>query len=620
MLDSFIFSGISFVTGKYKVTNNDIYKYIKSNYLEGFTEDRIIDTENYQNYKSKNPNTTPFDYMVSEKMGFKYRYHVVPFPPVAQQYKKAKNTLDLCVDAIEIALKESKLCGNDIDAWFAGTATPTQKAPGIAEFVKAYFTDIENQSPTFSLTSACVGFNVNLECAIDFFKENPKAKHIVVAHSEVMSKLLLEENDFVPFSTFGDAAAAVVVSRIKTKEKVGIIDIINGEDTQMLDFLGADKKGHLYMNPRMVKYRAVPNIANTAKKLVQLSNWNNNDISYFIPHQTGDAIVLEATECLKISKEKLFQEVQKTYGNLSGASVPACFCMLKKSKKLLPGTKILTSVTGLGGEFGGFTYIVPKRIAKFETKAELQNKTILITGSTGGLGSEIAKLAAQKGANLILHYNSNENKINELKSYLLEKYNTKAILIKADFSKQENINNFISEIEKNNIKINYLINTHAITGELNKATKVTSKEFENVLDANYQSIKQICKKLKDHVSDCLLITGSVAEEAQFPGSSAYVASKRALRAFAINFANEIYENKRTRCIYYIPGIIDSGMVDKLDKSQQLASMQLVRQQNIIKVSDIANRVLKSVYRLKVSNVRINYEANLKIIKDGYLKY
>ena len=616
---SFIFSGTGFVTGKHKITNNDIYKHVKSNYLEGFSEDRIIESENYQKYKEQNPATNPFDYMVCEKMGFKYRYHVVPFPPVLQQYKKAKNSLELCVEAIEIALKESKLSGNDIDAWFVGTATATQKAPGIAEFAKAYFCDIDNQSPTFSLTSACVGFNVNLECAIDFFKENPNAKHIIVAHSEVMSKLLLEENDFVPFSTFGDAAAAIVLSRITTKEKVGVINIINGEDTQMLDFLGADKKGHLYMNPRMVKYRAVPNIANTAKKLLELSNWKKEDISYFIPHQTGDAIVLEAAKSLEIDKAKLFQEVQKTYGNLSGASVPACFCILKKSKKLVPNAKILTSVTGLGGEFGGFTYIVPKNKTKFNTKPELLNKTIVITGATGGLGSEIAKSAAKKGANLILHYNSNENKINELRKYLSEKYNTKTTIIKADLSNEKDVNNFVSEIEKNSQKINYLINTHAITGSLGKATKITTKEFENVLNSNYLSTKQLCNKLKEHVSDCVLITGSVGEDAQFAGSSAYVASKRALRAFAIKFANEIYESNRTRCVYYIPGVIDSGMVDKLDKSQQLASMQLVRQQNIIKVADIADRVLKSVYRLKVSNVRMGYEANLKVIKDGYLK-
>lgn len=620
MTDSFIFTGIGFVTGSYEVSNNNIFDYIKSGYLEGFDESRINNSENFKTYIAKNPSSTPFDYMVEEKMGFKKRFHVVPFPPISSQYKKAKNSLDLCVEAIDIALNKSGLTGNNIDAWFIGTATASQKAPGIGEFVKAFFTDIDNQSPTFSLTSACVGFNINLENALAYFNYHPKAEHIVVAHSEVMSRLLLEEDDFVPFSTFGDSAAAVIISRVRTTEKSGIIDIINGEDTYMLDFLGADKKGRLYMNPRMVKHRAVPNIVNTTNLLLEKSKWKKEDLSFFIPHQTGDAIVLSAAENLKMDKEKVFQEVQKNYGNLSGASIPASLCILENSGRLKPGGKILTSVTGLGGEFGGFTYIVPSKIFKYTTEPELKNKKILITGATGGLGKEIAKLAAQNGAQLILHYNSNEKSINDLSAHILKEYNIKADIFKSDFSKTENINNFIEQVKHNHKEINYLINTHAIAGGLGKASKVSLDEFENVMQANYLSTKELCEGLKNIISDCILLTGSVGEEAQFPGSSSYVASKRALRGFAVNFANEIYELKRTRCIYYIPGIIDSGMVDKLDDSQRVASMLIAGQKKLIKVDDIAERILKSVYRLKIPNVRMTYEANLKVIKDGFLKF
>lgn len=620
MAESFIFTGMGFVTGANEVTNDSIYQHIKSGYLEGFNESRVAESENFIEFSSKNPNVTPFDYMVYHKMGFKKRFHVVPFPPVASQYINAKNSLDLCVDAIEISLNKSGLSGNDIDAWFVGTATSHHKAPGIGEFVKAYFTDIENPAPTFSLTSACVGFNINLESAIAYFKSYPNAKHIVVAHSEVMSRLLLEEKDFVPYSTFGDSAAAVILSRVKTEKNVGVIHIHNGEDTRMLDFLGADRKGHLYMNPRMVKHRAVPNITNVANLLFQRTKWTKDDIKYFLPHQTGDAIVLEVASNLNLEKEKLFQEVQKTYGNLSGASIPACFCVLEESGRLKPNDKILTAVTGLGGEFGGFTYIVPDEIPKFSTKPELEGKKILITGATGSLGKEIAKIAASKGAELILHYNSNEKSALELCDYVVENYKVKANIIKSDFSKPENIIDFVTQIKKDYYSLDYLLNTHAITGGLGKASKVTIEEFEQVMQANYLSTKQLCEGLKDIISDCVLMTGSVGEEAQFPGSSSYVASKRALRGFAVNFSNEIYETKRTRCVYYIPGIIDSGMVDKLDESQRLMSMMMVGQKNLIKLNAIANRVLKSVYRLKISNVRISYESNLKVIKDGYLNY
>ncbi len=44
----------------------------------------------------------------------------------------------------------------------------------------------------------------------------------------------------------------------------------------------------------------------------------------------------------------------------------------------------------------------------------LQDKTILITGSSGGIGSTTAKLATEYGATVILHGNTNSVKLKEL--------------------------------------------------------------------------------------------------------------------------------------------------------------------------------------------------------------
>ena len=87
MTDSFIFTGSGFVTGQYKISNNDIYNHIKSGYLDGFSDARILESENYKKEKATNANLNPFDYMVDNKMGFKTRFHVVPFPPAVPQYK-----------------------------------------------------------------------------------------------------------------------------------------------------------------------------------------------------------------------------------------------------------------------------------------------------------------------------------------------------------------------------------------------------------------------------------------------------------------------------------------------------------------------------------------------------
>jgi len=610
MFNSYIFSGIALCLGKYEITNNAILEQIKIGYISGFDEERIL--EKFPEEKK------PFDFMVSEKMGFSKRYHVVSFPPLKNKYKNAKNSVDLCVDAVNQVFRKSNLSENDIDAWFFSSGTHSQKAPGIGEMVKAYFTDFENNTPVYTITSACVGFNINLEAAISFLKINQNSKHILIAHSDVMSELLLDEKNFVPFATFGDAAVAVILSKVETQEQVGVIDVFNGEDLQMLDFLGANKNGNLYMNPQMVKSRAVPNIIKAANILLNKINWQISDLQYFIPHQTGNAIVDEITQNLDIEKNKVFKEVQKNYGNLSGSSIPACFQILTETKRLIPKAKILSSVAGLGGEFGGFAYIVPEDIPKFTSKSFLKNKTILITGASGKLGQEITKIAAEKAVELILMYNSSEEKINNLITDCKKSFpKLKISKYKCDFSETQNIEIVINEIRKNHIKINYIIVTHAVTGSLLKASKVEIVEFDKVMNINYLSIKKLCESLEKNIMEAILITGSVAEEAQFSGSTAYVSSKRALRAFARNFANKIYETKQINCIYYLPGLIDSGMVEKLNTKQQKSAMTSIKQQELIPVKDIAERMLKAIEKLKIEDVQISFEDNLKIICDGF---
>lgn len=619
MNTSYIFSGIGYSLGEYKITNADILQYIKNSGLSGFDEKRIENSEDYRRAKEENPDLEPFHWLVENLMGFKTRYHVVPFPPAEQQYKHAENSIHLCVRAVDNALQKSGVSPHDIDAWFIGTATSPHPTPGIAEEVKAFFTEFDNQTPTYSLTSACVGFNLNLQAAISYFKANPKAIHIVVAHAEVMSRLLLNEKDFVPFVTFGDSSSAVVLSKVETDQIVGITEIENFEDMQMLDFLGANKKGNLYMDARMVKSRAVPNIANVFKSLMAKNNWSLDDVKIFVPHQTGNAIVHSVADKAEIPLSKVYQDVQKNLGNLSGSSVPVSLAVMDENNKLKPGDKILTAVAGLGGEYGGFSYIMPQNQV-FESKtSDLKGKTVLITGASGALGTAVAKSAAQKGANLILHYNSNSTKLEALKTDLCEKYSVEISLIKANFLNNEELSAMCDLIRKDYGTINYLINTQAITGSLSRASKLSNEEIEQVTQVNYKATKYICERLSDLIKDCVLFTGSVGEDAQFPGSASYVASKRALRAYARSFATKVY-SKNTRCIYYIPGIIDAGMADKLDEAQTNASMMMAGQKQLIPLNEIAERIVKSVYIPKVLKVRNSYEGVLLVRKDGYVRY
>lgn len=618
MFENYIFSGIGYSLGENIITNRELEDAVKNGQLRGFSEDRIKESESYQEYIKSNSEESAFSYFAGHKMGFKSRNHVVPFPPTKAKLKTADNTLTLAVKATKNALADSGVDAEDIDAWYMSTATPTEQAPGMASILKCYFTNKNNKSICSTTTSACVGFNINLQLAIEYFKCNPNAKHIAICHSEVMSAIIKRHTDFVPYVTFADAAATIILSRVHSDIKEGVVSIVNHEDLNMIDFLGANKSGDLYMNAGIIKERATENIVNSCNEVLSASGWKKEDIDLLIPHQTGNAIVHGAAEIMKVPLSKVFQEVQKNNGNLSGASIPVSLGKLKDDNKLTAGMKILTSTAGLGGEFGAYTYIVQKSLFNKQSQNSscIKGKTAIVTGCTGAVGSEIALELAKLGCNLLLQYNGNEQKKSDLEK-ILSGQNINYTFFNSDFSKPEETTSFIEFLNSSNCIFDFIIHTTGITGSVLENDYVSDKEVKYISQVNQFSPIEITKKLKNKISDTIIFIGSVAEDAQFPGSSAFVQSKSGLRAFAKVFATDAAKNK-IRTIYYIPGILNSQLDKYVSDKLRYNIMLSINQRVVLNITDVAARIVQSLITTKVYGVSDSREDSLIVRRDGYI--
>jgi 3-oxoacyl-[acyl-carrier-protein] synthase-3 len=615
MFENYIFSGFGYAHGAYKITNEQIEQAIADGWIGDFDPERILALPAYQEFVDKQGEISPLQYFAWKKMGFHNRYHVVPFPPVKEAFKHADTTLELGVKAIENVFANTQIHPDDIDLWLAGTATPFEQAPGIGATLKAHFTHWDNDKPAATLNSACVGFNINIERAIDYFKTHPEAKHILVVHTEVMSGLLMHEPSFVPYVTFADAAAAVILTREQAERKEGVTAIRNGEDLHMIDFLGANHRGDLYMGPGRVKERATKNIINISTQLLEKNNWTIDDMDLLVPHQTGHAIVQSAAQVLKVPAQKLYQDVQLEYGNLSGASVPFSLGLLTAEGRMKPGMKIITSVCGLGGEYGGFSYIVPQRTVRHKVRPSLQGKRALVTGATGGLGLEVVKLLAQEGCELVLHYNSNQTKAGELQKWL-DKINANYELIQCNFANSDDVSQFAKHINEKYDVLDYVVHTSAVTGSLSRATEVTADELATGIQINANAIRIVTDTISEKIAGTLLVVGSVAEDALFSGSSTYVASKRVLHTYVASKSAELHKQE-TKTIYYMLGLLSSGMVDKLSAKQRLAAMMSINQPALLEARQVAQRIVHSLYRPKVPFVQHEWEGDLILRRDGY---
>ncbi len=616
MTENYIFSGYGHALGEYSIDNKELEQAVNKEFLEKFDTARIEAGEKFQQAKLKKPELSAFDYMAELKMGFKKRNHVVPFPPTREKYKTAKNALDLAVEATQNAISDAGINPEDISAWLVSTATPHEQAPGVAATLKAFFVDFENQSETMTLTSACGGFNYNLERAITYFKTHSDAKHLVVCHTEVMSELLLDTVEFVPFVTFADAAATVIITREQSEKKEGVLSIVNYEDPQMINYLGASANGKMYMQAGIIKDRATVNLVRNSKEVLKSTNWKLDEVDLMIPHQTGNAIVHGVVQELGFDLNKVYQKVQYENGNLSGASIPTCLSRLNQEEQLKTGQKIITATAGLGGENGAFTYVVPDKKPQKTKFLHLKDKVALVTGASGGIGEAVAMELASRGTNIILHYFSNEVKANQLAAKIEKQWDVKVDLIRANFAKEDELKAMTQELKSKYSQIDYLIHTAATTGTLGRASEIQSKEFNLVMQINQFSPIELTKQLFPILQKTILYVGSVAEDAEFPGSVSYVASKRGLHGFAGSFAAEALQ-KGIRSIYYMPGMVDGGMAKYLDQQQRNATMMAIGQKEATPLNVIASRIVNSLYIPKVQGTYSSYEDVLTVRRDSY---
>ena len=85
-----------------------------------------------------------------------------------------------------------------------------------------------------------------------------------------------------------------------------------------------------------------------------------------------------------------------------------------------------------------------------------ENKTVIITGSSRGIGAATAEYFAKKNFNVVINYLTGEQEANTLKEKLINEYGIKAITIKADVSKEEDCLKILEET-KANFKSCYLL-------------------------------------------------------------------------------------------------------------------------------------------------------------------
>lgn len=193
-------------------------------------------------------------------------------------------------------------------------------------------------------------------------------------------------------------------------------------------------------------------------------------------------------------------------------------------------------------------------------------KVVLITGASSKIGEAISRELI-KDYEVILHYNTNENRITTLKEELEKEYNKKVLTIKCNLSCEEEIDNMLKEIYSQYQNIDILINNAAITIDTVFEDK-TKENFIKTLDVNlvapFLLSKKIGPKMKENKYGVIInISSTNGIDTPYIESIDYDASKAGLISLSNNLANYLspYVRVNTVC----PGWINTDINKDLDK-------------------------------------------------------
>ena len=191
----------------------------------------------------------------------------------------------------------------------------------------------------------------------------------------------------------------------------------------------------------------------------------------------------------------------------------------------------------------------------------LENKKILITGATGGIGNSLVEKFNNLGSQIIAT-GTNEEKLSNLK----KKYQ-KIIVEKFKLNEHDKIENFIESVHEKLNGIDILVNNAGITLD-NLSIRLTEENWKKVLDINLTSTFLMCKfaikkMLKKKYGKIINITSIVGHTGNL-GQANYAASKAGIIAFSKSLAIE-YAKKNININCVSPGFIKTDMTDQINE-------------------------------------------------------
>ena len=235
-------------------------------------------------------------------------------------------------------------------------------------------------------------------------------------------------------------------------------------------------------------------------------------------------------------------------------------------------------------------------------RRNLNDKTIIVTGASSGIGYEIAKYLLNNYSVKIIGISKTESKITSV----FKEYNDRFIPLALDVSKREDwlkLNNYVIE---NNISVYGIINSAGFLPKFLPFEKATASEVFNALEVNFNSLvysaEYILPYIRRSKGIMINITSSSAL-CPFSNVSAYSVSKVAAERFSTCLS---FEEKDASVVTVMPGFTKTNIMRNQNMSEKERKL-------IDKISSKSDKVAKKIIKKSLKNKKriiVGFDAHI----------
>jgi 3-oxoacyl-[acyl-carrier protein] reductase len=218
-----------------------------------------------------------------------------------------------------------------------------------------------------------------------------------------------------------------------------------------------------------------------------------------------------------------------------------------------------------------------------------ENKVVLITGGSRGIGAALVDVFAEHGATVVFTYQTSSALANTIEQKWAGKSKVKAY--QADASLLAESEKVVEQILKDFGTIDILVNNAGVTKD-NLLLRMSEQQWDDVINTNLKSVfnysKSVLKPMVKAKSGCIINITSYVGISGNAGQINYAASKAGIIGFTKSLAKEMGV-RNIRCNAVAPGFIETEMTENISnevKEKYLSEIPLKRFGSAKEVADL----------------------------------